>query len=94
LIAPAFEDYGLTPLEAAGLGTPTLALRRGGYLDTVVESVSGYFFEDLDRRSISVAIDELDTQPLDPAEIREHASRFSEQEFARALREQVSVHLA
>ena len=30
LIPPAFEDYGLTPLEAASFGKPTLALKRGG----------------------------------------------------------------
>ena len=48
LIAPAFEDYGLTPLEAASFGKPTLALKKGGYLETVSEGTSGYFFEDLD----------------------------------------------
>ena len=36
LIAPAFEDFGLTPLEAYAFGTPVLARRGGGYLDTVV----------------------------------------------------------
>ena len=48
LIAPAFEDYGLTPLEAASFGKPTIALKRGGYLETVSEGTSGYFFENLD----------------------------------------------
>ena len=32
LIAPAFEDYGLTPLEAASFGKPTLALKKRGIL--------------------------------------------------------------
>ena len=60
LIAGAFEDYGLTPLEAANFGKPTIALKRGGYLETVVEGLSGYFFEDLELGSISGAIDNLD----------------------------------
>jgi len=94
LIAPAFEDYGLTPLEAATFGTPTLALRRGGYLDTVSEGRSGYFFEDLDVSSISGLIDKLRENPLDDDEIREHASQFSEERFASALRQQVSLHVA
>ncbi len=93
LIAPAFEDYGLTPLEAASFGTPTLALRRGGYLETVSEGISGYFFEDLDASSISGLIDKLAENPLDGDEILEHASRFSEERFASALRQQVSLHL-
>lgn len=94
LIAPAFEDYGLTPLEAASFGKPTLALRRGGYLDTVSEGTSGYFFDDLDVGSISGAIDRLSENPLDSDEIRDHASRFSEERFFSTLRREVSLHLA
>jgi len=94
LIAPAFEDYGLTPLEAASFGKPTLALRRGGYLDTVSEGTSGYFFDDLDVGSISGAIDRLSENPLDSDEIRDHASRFSEERFFSTLRREVSLYLA
>ena len=94
LIAPAYEDYGLTPLEAASFGKPTLALRKGGYLETVSEGRSGYFFEDLNVGSISGAIDKLSENPLDSDEIREHAARFSEERFASTLRQQVSLHMA
>jgi glycosyltransferase involved in cell wall biosynthesis len=94
LIAPAFEDYGLTPLEAASFGKPTLALRRGGYLDTVSEGTSGYFFEDLEVSSVSDAIDKLSQNPLNSDEIRGHASQFSEERFVRTLRQQVSLHVA
>ena len=37
----AIEDYGLSPLEAAAFGGPSLTLRAGGYLDTVREGVTG-----------------------------------------------------
>jgi glycosyltransferase involved in cell wall biosynthesis len=93
LIAPAFEDYGLTPLEAASFGKPTLALKRGGYLETVVEGLSGYFFEDLDVETVSSAIDHLGENPLDGDEIRDHATRFSEERFIDALRDHVSAYL-
>ncbi len=39
VIAPSREDFGLTPVEGFAFGTPALALRAGGYLDTVVEGV-------------------------------------------------------
>jgi glycosyltransferase involved in cell wall biosynthesis len=94
LIAPAYEDYGLTPLEAASFGKPTLALRRGGYLETVSESTSGYYFDDLEPSSISRAFDVLFAEPLDPDEIRAHAASFSEEKFARTLREHVASHLS
>lgn len=93
LIAPAYEDYGLTPLEAARFGKPTLALKKGGYLDTVAEGTSGYFFEDLDAGSISAVIDKLGENPLDGDAIRAHASQFSEERFASTLRQQVSQYV-
>jgi glycosyltransferase involved in cell wall biosynthesis len=94
LIAPAFEDYGLTPLEAASFGTPTIALKKGGYLETVSEGISGYFFENLDVSSVSGAIENLIENPLNGDEILEHASRFSEERFVSTLRQQVSIHMA
>jgi glycosyltransferase involved in cell wall biosynthesis len=94
LIAPAFEDYGLTPLEAASFGKPTIALKQGGYLETVSEGTSGYFFENLDVSSVSGAIDNLIENPLNSDEIRDHASRFSEERFVSTLRQQVSLHVA
>ena len=44
-VAASHEDFGLTPLEAASFGKPAAVLRWGGFLDTVVEGVSGIFFE-------------------------------------------------
>ena len=46
LVAPSLEDFGLTPLEAATFGVPTLALHGGGYLDTIDEQVNGAFFDE------------------------------------------------
>src|SRR5205823_12380194 len=37
LVAASYEDYGLTPLEAASFGKPSTVLRAGGFLDTVVD---------------------------------------------------------
>ena len=46
LVAASYEDFGLTPLEAAAFGKPTAALRFGGFLDTVSEGETGVFFDD------------------------------------------------
>src|SRR5207249_5877762 len=36
LLFPAVEDFGIAPLEAAAAGRPTIALARGGALETMV----------------------------------------------------------
>ena len=56
LVAPALEDYGLTPLEAAAYGKPTLALGAGGYLDTVVPGTTGIFFSQPSPRDIRASV--------------------------------------
>lgn len=50
LLAPSFEDFGLTPLEAYSFGKPVLALRGGGYLDTVRDGDTGLFFSEPTRQ--------------------------------------------
>lgn len=90
LVAPSFEDYGLTPLEAGMLGTPTLALRAGGYLDTVTEDVNGRFFESPTPSAIRAAIMGNRASDWDPDAIRAHVARFDESAFADRLRRTVA----
>ena len=35
------EDFGMTPVEAMASGKPVMAVREGGYLETVVDGVTG-----------------------------------------------------
>jgi glycosyltransferase involved in cell wall biosynthesis len=85
LIAPSLEDYGLTPLEAAAYGKPTLALGAGGYLDTVVPGTTGLFFVHPTPRDIRAAVLSARERKWSEATIREHAERFSEPAFHAAL---------
>lgn len=90
LIAVSHEDFGLTPLEAGAHGVPTLALRRGGYLDTIAEGVSGLFVDEPTPEAIREGIARLTSTPWDADAIREHAETFSEERFVQSLRDQVS----
>jgi len=86
LVAASYEDYGLTPLEAAAFGRLTAALRAGGYLDTVVEGTTGVFFNEPEPRLIAAAVRELGTLRTKPASLQAHAARFAETNFATRLR--------
>jgi glycosyltransferase involved in cell wall biosynthesis len=89
LLAVGLEDFGLTPIEAASFGLPTLARAFGGYLDTVVEGVNGYFLGGLDPADLAEAVRRLKAEPLDPAETRRSSERFSAHEFSMRLGEVV-----
>ena len=86
LIAPSFEDFGLTPIEANSYGTPVVALRAGGYLDTVAESESGVFFDHSTPPQIAEAVRQAGLVRWDQERIIRHAESFSEDRFIRAIR--------
>lgn len=94
LVAASFEDFGLSPLEAASFGKPTVALHDGGYLDTVVEGLTGTFFEEVSADAVAGAVERLAFTPWSGRDIRSHAERFSEARFAARLREVVAEELS
>ena len=85
LFAVGLEDFGLTPIEAASFGLPTLARPFGGYLDTVIDGVNGFFLTGLEPEDLTAAIGRLRSESPVPATIRESAERFSGEEFARRM---------
>lgn len=89
LIAPSYEDFGITPLEAAAWGIPTLALRSGGYLDTVVDGVTGLFFEKPTASDISQSIDVGLNMGWNRKEIRDRARLFAEDRFISEINDQL-----
>lgn len=76
LISAAHEDFGLTPLEANWSGVPALLLRRGGHLESLLEGVTGLFFDTVEPDSIAAGLDLLQAQDWDRAAINAHARTF------------------
>jgi glycosyltransferase involved in cell wall biosynthesis len=86
VILPGEEDFGLVPLEAAAAGTPTIALRAGGALETIVEGETGVFFDAPDDASLATAIAAFERARFDPLRLRAHADRFAPPRFIERLR--------
>lgn len=87
LVAASHEDFGLTPLEAAAFGVPTVALRSGGYLDTIVEGETGLFFDHPRSAEVAEAMTQAEAHPWDTARIRARADDFGERHFIDRIRE-------
>jgi glycosyltransferase involved in cell wall biosynthesis len=85
LLAASYEDFGLTPIEAGVWGRPTVALRFGGYLDTVDEGITGIYFEEPEPKAIAEALDRFESINFDSAKIRSHVEQFDEEHFAERL---------
>ena len=86
LVAASHEDFGLAPLEAAAFGVPTVALRGGGFLETVVEGRTGLFFDTPDPAAIAAALALCDRHDWDADTIRSRAEEFGEARFIDRIR--------
>ena len=86
LVSASYEDYGLTPLEAATFGKPSAVLHAGGFLDTVADGSTGVFFDRPEPLAIAEAVRVLAGRSWRPEELRVRAEHFSEERFISRLR--------
>ena len=90
IIAASYEDYGLTPLEAGTWGRPAIALRYGGFLDTIDEGISGLYFDEPTSSDIEEAVDRFEMTTFDSGKVRDHVKQFSQEVFAEKLHDAVN----
>lgn len=86
-LVPGVEDFGIAPVEAMAAGKPVIAFRAGGATQTVIEGVTGVFFDEQTPQALAEAIERIDGMAPDRAAIRANAERFSIGEFRRKWRE-------
>jgi glycosyltransferase involved in cell wall biosynthesis len=85
-VVPGEEDFGLLPLEAAAAGRPTIALRAGGALETILEGATGRYFDEPVPESLARALREFNPLPYEPQRLRRHAERFAPAAFVERLK--------
>jgi glycosyltransferase involved in cell wall biosynthesis len=91
VVTMAEEDFGLTPIEGYAFGKPTLAVRAGGFLDTVVPGVTGAFVDDFTPAALDRALRGFDPSAYDGGRLRAAAERFSVPRFQDALVDAVTT---
>jgi glycosyltransferase involved in cell wall biosynthesis len=89
LLYPGIEDLGLVPVEANAAGCPVIAYREGGALDTVLENVTGIFFDEQTPESLIAAMDRFETNEAlfnDRLKFSAHVQQFSRVAFIERMR--------
>lgn len=99
LIFPAIEDFGITPLEAAAAGRPTIALARGGALETMIgldaaeTPPTAVFFpeQSVDALAAAIARFERAADRFDGKALRARAESFDRPVFKQKLADYIGA---
>ena len=86
LIFPGEEDFGMAPLEVAAAGRPTIAYRAGGAVETIIDGVTGIFFDRQEPEDLAEAIARFERVEWNPAVLRRHAECFGADVFQARFR--------
>lgn len=89
LIFPGEEDFGIVPVEAMASGRPVIAFRRGGATETVVDGMTGVFFDEQSVDALIAAEERARSIAWDSSEIAAYASHFSTAVFEK----QMALHI-
>lgn len=85
VVFPQEEDFGIVPLEAMASGKPVVAFRAGGALETVVDRITGLFFDTQTPEAIEEAVSRAMNTKWLPHVCRGQAERFSVEKFCAAI---------
>lgn len=87
------EDFGITPVEAMAMGTPVIAYRSGGVLESVVENKTGLFFDELTVKSLGDAMKRLSKAKITSEACQKQAQKFSKERFKKEITEFVKKYV-
>jgi glycosyltransferase involved in cell wall biosynthesis len=95
LVFPGEEDFGIVPVEAMASGTPVIARRVGGVVDSVVDGVTGVLYDaEADEvAALGRAMKTFEPERFDGGTIRRHAETFSAPSFRRRFAAAVATAL-
>ncbi len=79
------EDFGIIPVECMAAGTPVIALRAGGYTETIIEGKTGEFFDQPTVQSLSEVLQNFDYTKYKIEDCYNQAKKFSKERFKEEL---------
>src|SRR5215207_196408 len=89
LVVTATEEFGIAAIEAQAAGRPVIAHASGGARETILDGVTGTFYERNDPTSLVDAVTSFDDRAVDPQLCAENAERFGIARFQRQMRQAV-----
>lgn len=80
------EDFGMIPVESMAHGCPVIAYKSGGTTETVIDSKTGVFFDELTEKSCIAAIQKFQKLKINSKDCISRASDFSTEKFISKIK--------
>lgn len=93
VIFPSNEDFGIVPLESQSCGTPVIAFRAGGALETIKEGITGEFFPEQNAESLKQAILYFSKKHYNREDCVKNAKKFDKQVFIKKIQKHINIEL-
>ncbi|MBI3335154.1 MAG: glycosyltransferase [Candidatus Portnoybacteria bacterium] len=87
LLFPQEEDFGISAVEACASGTPVIAYKGGGALETIRQGVNGIFFPEQTPQSVIRAVRDFQKMTFDDNIVRASVKKFNEERFKSEVRQ-------
>ena len=86
-VCAAEEDFGIAMVEAQAAGCPVIAYKAGGALETVIDGVTGLFFEEQSAESLMEAVKRFEAIVHDfhSPDMVDNVQRFSQERFRESF---------
>lgn len=85
------EDFGIMPVEAMSVGTPVIAYKSGGVLETVVEGKTGLFFDKLTSDILSTTLKQFEKSHIKAEDCKKQSEKFSDEKFKKEIEKIVNT---
>lgn len=90
VLFPAYEDFGIVPVEAMAAGLPVIAYGAGGASETV-SSECGAIMKEQTVQSLLEAVAQFERRTFDPAVLRARAALYDEEVFRKEYKATVEA---
>jgi len=82
------EDFGIIPVEANAAGTPVIAYRDGGVVETVCDTnpKTGVFFDKYNYKALAKILKKFNEKEFKPDNCRKQAEQFASEIFQYKLK--------
>ncbi len=85
LVFPGEEDFGIVPVEVQACGRFVIAYGKGGATETVLDGVTGVFFNALSAESMNEALSRFERLSLESSGARKNAEKFNQHRFQQEM---------